>query len=410
MKRTSMLTVGLVCIAVIMSMPIVPALTDVKAQMGDTKTETQVLGLLSNVVGIDASKYQITDQSYGDNASSNLGSSVQQEDTSFTLNSSDGSSISAMVIFDNGYVYDAVFDLNGPVAESQQLNVSALEKMENMILRYQNYTTKLGVSNDEVPSALTMLSSVKQLSNLNLTEGNMKMEITNAQPQSAISLDYCISVRWVYTANGIDDNWKCLSLSFSRMWGETKIAFADTWGLFSVSSTKLPVLSENDAQAIAWNAAKNYQIKMVNPNDNSTTSVTPVWPTTPMVDSSIVTVPGQAYNVSQKLAVNTGSGHGDPLTLYPLWQFVFYFNQSIGDNVGTQVGVWADTKEIAYCSTYGYFGMPATSPSASPVTPATNPTTTEPSNVQTIALFAISVAVASAATATLLIITKKRKK
>jgi hypothetical protein len=47
----------------------------------------------------------------------------------------------------------------------------------------------------------------------------------------------------------------------------------------------------------------------------------------------------------------------DPLTLYPYWQFYFYFNETIAGNSGVQVGIWGDTKEIIYCSGFGFFGI-----------------------------------------------------
>jgi hypothetical protein len=50
----------------------------------------------------------------------------------------------------------------------------------------------------------------------------------------------------------------------------------------------------------------------------------------------------------------------DPLMLYPYWAVHFYFNESIGGNVGIQVGVWGDTGEILYCSGFGYYGVPVT--------------------------------------------------
>ena len=44
----------------------------------------------------------------------------------------------------------------------------------------------------------------------------------------------------------------------------------------------------------------------------------------------------------------------DPLTLYPYWVVLFYFNEPIAGVEGMQVGVWGDTGEILYCSGFGY--------------------------------------------------------
>jgi hypothetical protein len=80
---------------------------------------------------------------------------------------------------------------------------------------------------------------------------------------------------------------------------------------------------------------------------------------------------GQLYNDSGLLGLSMGSTQRDGLTLYPLWKFLFHC-EPIGGVQSIQVGVWGDTKEIAYCGTYGFFGMPATSSSPQP--------TMEPSN------------------------------
>jgi hypothetical protein len=66
----------------------------------------------------------------------------------------------------------------------------------------------------------------------------------------------------------------------------------------------------------------------------------------------------------------------DPLTLYPYWQFVFHINETIAGNVGIQVSLWGDTKEIVYCHGYGFLGSPDSTPSSSQTSEADtlNPT------------------------------------
>ena len=83
-------------------------------------------------------------------------------------------------------------------------------------------------------------------------------------------------------------------------------------------------------------------------------------------------IPGQIYNRDpEDHFVSGGNATRDPLALYPQWQMVFYFNKSIGGAVGIQVGVWGDTKEVAYISEYGYLGGQGGNP--------TTPTTPSPS-------------------------------
>jgi hypothetical protein len=166
---------------------------------------------------------------------------------------------------------------------------------------------------------------------------------------------------WTYINNDIEEPNKCLRIDLD---GST-ISFVDTWGLYTPSSMGI---SKDQATAIAWNAAKNYNLTLTR-EDNSSYIVQPDWTNmTSTVNLSMV--PGQIYNgsLSEQLGlVTAGNKTRDPLTLYPLWQFVFYFSQNIGDAVGIQVGVCGDTKEIAYCGPYGFLGNPDYIPTQTPL-------------------------------------------
>jgi len=374
------------CAFVIFVLFIVSVSTVANAQTIDTTTEDNVLHFISGVMGIDTSKYELTAHSYGSSYPSTFGGSVKQEIMALTLNSSDGSSIQADVTFNNGYMGTGFFYLFGPVGEEQQYNVSTLEKAKNVLLRYQSFYPQLGISSDELPSALMMLSSVKELSTSSITNGNIKMQITCSEPDKETGLEYNTRIAFYYTDKEVDSTWKCLSLGFCCSDGVTKFIFADTWGLFSAYSSSLPCLSETDAKTIAWDAAMNYEVELLNTDDMSTVFVTPEWPATPSVESSLVMSPGQLYNDSGLIGLSMGSTPRDGLMFYPLWEFLFYLDKPIGDIQGIQVGVWGDTKEIAYCGTYGFYGTPALSPSPDPITP--QPGATSPFNALLVTLAA----------------------
>ncbi|MCW4009532.1 MAG: hypothetical protein NWF05_02790 [Candidatus Bathyarchaeota archaeon] len=420
-----------VCVvALIVLLVIVLVCVVAKAQTLDNKVEDNVFDFITEVMGIDTAKYEVTHNSYSANYPSNFGGSVKEELTTLTLSSSDGSLIEADVQFNNGYMA-AFFYLYGPVVEEQQYNVSSLEKAQGILSRYQNFSSQLGTSSDEVPSALMMLSSVKELSPSSITNGNMKMQITTSEPSINPPVDYDTRIAFYYTANGIDSTRKCLVLEFCRSYGVTQILFVDTWGLFSIYSADLPCLSESEARVVAWDAAKNYQIKLLNTEDNSTISVTPTWPEKTTVESDMDMVTGQLYNDSRLLGLSMGNTSRDGLTLYPLWKFLFYFDKPIGDMQGIQVGVWGDTKEIAYCGTYGFYGTPNNSSSPPLTTPSPMPssgsvssqqpsmttnapspepgTSTSPITSST-ALIVASVFAISAVAATAVLILKKRRR
>ena len=377
-------------------MVIVPVCAVVKAQTLGTEAEDKVFDFITEVMGIDTAKYEITQRAYSASYPSKYGSSVKEELTTLVLNSIDGSEIEANVIFHNGYIYGSTFSLYGPISKDQAFNVSSLEKAKNALSRYQNFTSKLGIYNDEVPSALMMLSSVKELAPLSMTNGNMKMQITCSGPNLETREDYNINIKFFHTNNGVDNTWKCLSVGFECIYGTIRFVFVDRWGLYSTYSTSLPCLSEIDAKAIAWEAAKNYQIKLVTAN-NSTVLVTPTWPESPTVDSSIIMTLGQLYNGSESLGLSMGSTPRDGLTLYPLWQFLFYC-QPIGGMQGIQVGVWGDTKEIAYCGSYGHYGAPDSSPASTPTPSPTEENSqtqdfTLPVTLATVAMVALAVGI-----------------
>jgi hypothetical protein len=103
-------------------------------------------------------------------------------------------------------------------------------------------------------------------------------------------------------------------------------------------------------------------------------TVNPDWSkVTSTIDLGMIS--GQTYNNSLNDVLHFGSPGNttrDPLALYPLWQATFSFNQYVGGGItGLQVGVWGDTKEIAYCGTMGYLGD-----SGTPLTSTDQPTAT----------------------------------
>lgn len=84
-------------------------------------------------------------------------------------------------------------------------------------------------------------------------------------------------------------------------------------------------------------------------------------------EATLEMIPGEGLssNLPPTLSnVYPTSTSRDQMKLYPLWHFIFYFNKPIGDTVGVEVGVWGDTKEIAYSQDYGYLGGPI--PTATP--------------------------------------------
>jgi hypothetical protein len=218
-------------------------------------------------------------------------------------------------------------------------------------------------------------------------------------------------IKWIYTENGVDMPNRCLAIGF----GSNELNFADTWNLYTVGC--FSVISEDEVAQIAFAAAKNYNLTLIGEND----TLIPAKPDWTNMTSTIILnmVPGEIYNDEVNKAnpyMSGGNATRDPLALYPLWETVFYFSKSIGNTVGIAVGVWGDTKEIAYITPYGYLGGSGATPTetSKPTeptpTPPETPTETESSNppltiylISGITAIAITIAVAA-------IVLKKRSK
>jgi hypothetical protein len=137
------------------------------------------------------------------------------------------------------------------------------------------------------------------------------------------------------------------------------LSFSDTWNLYKVGS--LNVISEDEAKSIGWEAAKNYTIPFTYEN-GTTVAMKPKWSNVYEIEISM-----GHYNMAPDFPVDPGGVNREPLSLYPRWNMLFYF-ESIGGLGGVQVCVWGDTKEIAYVRLYGAHGFPPFE------TPGTSPT------------------------------------
>jgi hypothetical protein len=220
-----------------------------------------------------------------------------------------------------------------------------------MLQRYKTFAQNLGWGTSHVDQASEMLNNVfaaSSKSDLHLfnnvfgfvptiaCESNMKLETNEKR------------VDWIYTEKGANMTWKSLSFNF----GGNKLSFADTWNLYKVGS--LSGITEEEAKSIGWEAARNYNVTFTYEN-GTTVPVTPKWSNVSEIGFSMI--PGQIHKMDPNSNVNSGSVNREPLSLYPHWQMIFYF-EMIGGAAGVQVGVWGDTKEIAYINLYGYLGAP----------------------------------------------------
>jgi hypothetical protein len=322
----------------------------------ETSAEDKLPSFLSEVIGLDLAKYDIVNEGYGVSFPSEFGGLVKEESIIFTLEFED-SRIAVSGVFDNGFPsWINFYPLSGSILYANLPSTDSLEESKSILQRYRSFAQTYGINTAYIDSALTLLSDVpdsppalassgnfnniSDFTPANLTVGNMKLVVSQK------------GVGCSYVTEGVDVPNKSFGLSF----GSNTFVFSDTWNLYSIGS--LSVISKDEATDIAWFAAKNYNLTFTETVGNTTTVLEPDW--SEMRSAiGLVMIPGQIYNSSLNNVLNfvsLGSITRDPLMLYPLWQAIFYFSQPIGDIDGIQVGVWGDTKEIAYCSTYGFLG------------------------------------------------------
>jgi hypothetical protein len=351
LKKTSASVIVLLTLAG-MVLPISRAATE------NSATKDMMPVFLSEVVGLDLTKYNITTDDYHLKYPSEYGGNVKDEHVYLDLASSEGT-ISVMGLFLNGFnggifVYQPT---NGSVFFNHQPSTNAVDESRNILQRYKTFAQKYGLETSHIDQALTLLNNATKASastddlytfnNITgfvpsvVTAGNMKQETKDD------------NIKWIYTDSGVEMPNKCLKVDF----GAGTLHFVDTWNLYTVGN--FSVVSEDEVKQIAFEAADNYDLTLVGENDTLIIVEKPEWSSVTSIVLNMV--PGKIYNDELNQAnpvVSGGNATRDPLALYPLWETVLYFSKNISNAYGIAVGVWGDTKEIAYITPYCYLGVP----------------------------------------------------
>lgn len=316
-------------------------------------SEDRVVEFLSSVVGLDMTKYTLTQPSLPPdyvedtkpNATSNypamFGGLVEVEAPIYTFEAN-GSKLTTMATFYDGqmaffnaYLRDGQYFYSGP-------KPTMLNQAKSILQRYQTYVTQTYATDGSyVANMQNALEGINDLLPTNTTVGNVNFQISN---------DGVITrLQWIYTENGISMDWKRIELSFHN---GTFDSFADTWRLYAVSGPS--AISSKEAVKIALESAQQVELRMVN-EKGETEIVEPPNLSNATYDVYFTMMP---YRYQEGYSPSKISR--DPLTLYPCWQVYFYFNEKIAGDDGIQVGVWGDTSEIIYASGFGSFGVPST--------------------------------------------------
>ncbi len=410
----------------------IPRLSIVHAETSATSDATakeKLPAFLTQVLQIDLTKYNITTQNYIVRYPSQFGGTVKEDTEGYVLECND-SVTHVTGIFDNGLISWLNFSpLNGSIILSNLSSADALVEAKAIFERYLAYCQEFNLDAAHIRTILAMLNNVppspansgfttnfngmSDFTSANITSDNVMLEVSESYIRAS-----CI-------VNGIVIRNKCVFMSI----GPHSFIFDDTWNLYHVGN--FSAITQEEAQAIALDAAKNLMAAQPLGTDHGPELVNVTWSS--RVDAGMLMIPGQSHNntdmpIPPPDNFYNGNVTRDPLGLYPLWQFVFYFNQTYGNICGVQVAVWGDTREIAYCNTYGFLGtwLPSSTPiqeSTDNSTQTSKPTDNSTSVLPTdspkpvseepfpwLPVAAVSVAVAAAAAVAVVVYVKKHKR
>lgn len=326
------------------------------AYPSESTAEDKLTDFLSDVVGLDLTKYSVVLPSlppgveYPSNLSEaqlpqnftlddRFGGLVEEEVLSYDFEYN-GSRIDTMSIFYNGHMeFFKIYSYSeGDYVYSESPPTDILDHTRSILQRYQTFASQhYATGGSYVASMLNLLSNIDDLSPKTITDGNVTFQVSEDGDKTRI--------QWIYTQDGVSMTWKRVDIKFSN---NNLVTFIDNWGLYSVSG--LSEITSEEAVQIALEAAQNCEIRIGHEDGETEIVKTPDLSNAPCtVDFNMVPFRYQEHHIPSNM-----SRH--PLTLYPYWQIHFYFNETIAGNTGIQVGVWGDTGEIIYCSGFGYLG------------------------------------------------------
>ena len=320
----------------------------VSADRADFSTLEQTTEFLSSVVRLDMTKYSLVVPSpppgYEDRPLPTPPISdpadmegLDFEGPSYDFESSEGR-LHTMSTFYNGQMASLKIYLDDPYIYAGSQPTDILNQANTMLQRYQALLSqKYGMDSAFLTPMQEILNGVNELSPTDTTVGNINFQVSKSGDKTRI--------QWIYTDGGVVMERKRVELDFQN---NTFESFTDTWSIYKVSGPS--VINAEEATAIALEAAQQVELR-IGHADGSVEAVPVPDLSNAHYDVNFAMTP---YRSSEDDFLGTITR--DPLTLYPYWQFHFYFNEKIGGAIGVQVGVWGDNKDIAYASGYGVLG------------------------------------------------------
>lgn len=278
------------------------------------------LSILSNVVGLDLTKYNATTTLKVNGPT--LGT-LPTENIRYTLEST-RNHVEILEKFTNGHLQIIdVLENSGPFQRTH--SPAAVAWMaRTFLLNYQSYS-----ANSFYGRLALMLNKADATKNSTTIVGNIKFDITTTSGNS--DMGNSTTFTWTYTSNGIAATSKCVSLGYKDGFLRD---FIDTWRLHKIGSTTVN-LSEKQAEEIAMKNARTFTWSIG--SGNQTIVINNFNVTKPMVAHLMFCEAGNASNTRDS----------DQLALYPMWRIGVGLDKFYPGSVyGISVDIWADTGQV----------------------------------------------------------------
>lgn len=206
----------------------------------------KVANFLKNITQIETDNYTISLLSDTMQWRTDFGG-VAEEVIQYALKS-DNSNLNAYLRFRNNHFsrYDLSMIESSPIFTQIQPS-DVLQNAKFILARYRAYS-----GDSYLTDMMNLINSVDNASSQEVTQGNMKLIITNSEGT--------VTFLWCYSVNGIDFQAKGLQMTFL---GNVLVTMTDGYFLFTIGSTSLSLgtnnnysLSASSQQAV--NIAENY--------------------------------------------------------------------------------------------------------------------------------------------------------
>lgn len=287
------------------------------ANAAELDIQQKAISTISNVVGLDTSKYDI---STAQDPQDVYKDSLPRENIRAILDTTD-SRVEVLYCFINGAIEKIYVCSKEGTPHMSKITSSDTAMAQSFLSQYQAQTKSPLYT--ELTSVLSKTDATK---NVSTTIGNVRLNIT--------ALEKDTTFRWTYVIDGIEAPDKSVILRYTDGFLNY---FIDDWNLYPIGSTTVN-LSEKAAVEIAMEKAKNY-------SPDST---------------KIGTIGGIKFNVTNAIVIekylapavyagNNATRSDNPLELFPMYNVWVSLDKFYPGNVyGFNVYIWADTKEAYY--------------------------------------------------------------